>query len=159
MVERAATVEAVRSWVSTPYHHMARKKGAGVDCGQLIIAAFVESGAVPDFETGFYTSDWHLHRSEERYLGFIERHLERTDEVYGDASLSARVSQDPSYAVPPGDVIVWRVGRTFSHGGMVTDWPMFVHAYLPSGIVEEVSLLGTPMAERPMRVYTFRGYA
>lgn len=157
-MERAAVIDAARSWVGTPYHHMARVKGAGCDCGQLIIASFVEAGAVPDFDTGYYTTDWHLHRSEERYLGFVEKHLQRADEVYGERSLAERWLEDPSYAVAPGDVIVWRVGRTYSHGGLVTDWPNFVHAYLPSGIVEEVSLRGTPMAERPMRVYTFGGY-
>lgn len=157
-MRREQVVIAAQSWVGTPYHHMARVKGAGCDCGQLIIAAFVEAGAVPDFDTGHYTMDWHLHRSEERYLGFVETYLSRHDEVYGERSLADRVLEDPSYTIAPGDVIVWRVGRTFSHGGLVTGWPNFVHAYLPSGIVEEVSLLGTPMAERPMRVYTFRGF-
>lgn len=157
-MERAAVVAACRTWVGTPYHHMARMKGAGCDCGQLIIASFVEAGAVPDFDPGYYTTDWHMHRSEERYLGFVEKHLERQDEVYGERSLAERVLEDPLYTVAPGDVLVWRVGRTYSHGGLVTGWPNLAHAYLPSGIVEEVSLFGTPMAERPMRVYTFGGY-
>lgn len=157
-MRRERIVDAVRSWVSTPYHHAARVKGAGVDCGQLIIAAFEEAGAIPHTETGHYTCDWHLHRSEERYLGFVEKYLSRQDEVYGEIALSARVREDPSYSVAPGDVLVWRVGRCYSHGGVVTSWPKFVHAYLPSGIVEEVSVIGTPMAERPMRVYTFGGF-
>jgi len=157
-MDRATVVSAVRGWVSTPYHHAARVKGAGVDCGQLILAAFEEAGAIPHVDAGYYTCDWHLHRSEERYLGFVEAYLSRADEVYGERSLADRVREDPLYAIAPGDVLVWRVGRCYSHGGIVTDWPRFVHAYLPSGIVEEVSLLGTPMAERPMRVYTFGGY-
>lgn len=157
-MKREAVVAAVRSWVGTPYHHMARVKRVGADCGQVIIAAFEEAGAVPHIETGAYTMDWHLHRDEERYLGFVEQYLTRADEVYGEATLAERVLKDPSYAIAPGDVPVWKVGRTFAHGGIVTEWPKFVHAYLPSGIVEEVSLIGTPMATRPMRVYTFGGY-
>jgi hypothetical protein len=78
------TVEAViaagRSWIGTPYHHMARVKGHGVDCAQVLIAAFVEAEMVEDFNPGYYTMDWHLHRNEERYLSFMETYLERIDE-------------------------------------------------------------------------------
>lgn len=150
-------IEAARSWVGTPYHHRARVKGVGADCGQLVIAAHVESGLVPDFETGFYTTDWHLHRFEDRYIEFVEQHLRRYDEF--ELSIDARLIDDPAYRAPSASVVVFRVGRTYSHGGIVTQWPFFVHAYQPSGIVEEVSLLNTPMARRPMRVYMFEGLA
>jgi predicted AAA+ superfamily ATPase len=50
---------------------------------------------------------------------------------------------------------MWRVGRTFSHGGMVTEWPYIIHSYLPSSIVEEVDARHTPMGHRPMRVYSY----
>lgn len=155
---RSRAVECVRAWVGTPYHHMARVKGAGVDCGQLVIASLAEAGVIEDFDPGYYTCDWHLHRYQEVYLSHVERYLFRADEVYEERSLVSRVREDPGYSVSPGDVILWRVGRTFSHGGIVSSWPMFVHSYLPSEVVEEVSLLGTPMAERPMRVYTSEKY-
>lgn len=148
-------VEAARSWVGTPYHHRARIKGVGADCGQLVIAAHVEAGLVEDFETGFYTTDWHLHRYEDRYIEFVERYLRRIDDA--ELSIDQRLSDDPAYGAPSASVIVFKVGRTFSHGGIVTDWPMMVHAYMPSGIVEEVSVLNTPMARRPMRIYMFGG--
>lgn len=114
---RVAIVEEAKTWLRTPWHHCARVKGAGVDCGQLIIACYVNAGLVPDFQTGDYTADWHLHRSEERYLEFVEAHLDRCD------------------APLPGDVVVWRFGRTFSHGAIVVDWPLVIHAFVPERAV------------------------
>lgn len=148
-------IASARSWLGTPYHHRARLKGSGVDCGQLVIAAHVEAGLVADFETGFYTTDWHLHRFEDRYIEFVERYLRRFDN--DERSIDRRLLEDPSYAAPDASVVVFRVGRTFSHGGIVTRWPFFIHAYQPSAIVEEVDLFNTPMAQRPMRVYLFEG--
>ena len=144
-------IAAARSWLGTPYHHRARIKGVGADCGQLVIAAHVDAGLIEDFETGFYTTDWHLHRFEDRYVEFVEQHLRRFDD--NELSIDARLANDASYSPPSACVVVFRVGRTYSHGGIVTQWPFFIHAYQPSGIVEEVSLLHTPMSRRPMRTY------
>ena len=100
--DRASVVREARSWVRTPYHAQADIKGAGVDCGMLLVRVFVDSGLVPPFDPRPYADDWYLHRSEERYLGFI---FDRTKEV----------------AAPlPGDVMVFRYGRCYSHGGVVT---------------------------------------
>lgn len=148
-------VAAARTWLGTPYHHMAKVKHGGVDCGQLIIAAFEESGAVVK-DPGFYTSDWHMHRDEDRYIAQVETVLRRSDD--DERSVDTRVLADPAYNVPQGEVIVFRVGRTFSHGGIVTRWPLFIHSYLPSGIVEEVDIRGTPMSKKTARIYTFEGY-
>lgn len=108
---RAAIVEEARTWLGTPWHHQARVKGAGVDCGQFIIGAYINAGLVPHFETGDYPPDWMLHRSEERYLGWIERYL------------------DPVEVPLPGDVAAWRYGHCFSHGAIVVTWPLILHAY------------------------------
>lgn len=148
-------IEAARSWLGTPYHHAARLKGVGVDCGQVIIAAHIESGCVPFFDTGFYTSDWHFHRDEEKYLGFIEEHLMPID--IRDLSINQRIKMDPFWMAPPGSVLAFRHGRTFSHGGIVTNWPNMLHASAPAQLVEEVSVLGTEMAKREARVYRYGG--
>ena len=151
MTPVSTLIKSARSWLGTPYHHRARVKGVGVDCGQLVIAAHVEAGIVADFDTGFYTTDWHLHRYEDRYIEFVEDHLRRIDD--SELSIDARLTENSAYGAPSGSVVVFRVGRTFSHGGIVTQWPFFIHAYQPSGIVEEVSLVGTPMSRRPIRTY------
>jgi len=111
--ERVAIVAMARSWIGTPYHNCADIKGVGVDCGMLIVRVFVDTGLCAPFDPRPYASDWHLHRSEERYLGFV---FDRCAEV-----------EAPQH----GDVMVMRFGRCYSHGGIVTAAkPLkIVHAY------------------------------
>lgn len=150
---RAAVVAEVRKWKRTPYHHNQAVLGAGVDCARLIIEAFVGAGLVDRFSAGSYTHDWHLHRDDEKYLSVVESYLSRVDTV------ETPLNERPEWAARPGDVLVWRVGRTYSHGAIVTQWPYIVHASFPDRAVTEVSLIGTTMAERKMRTYTFWGNA
>jgi cell wall-associated NlpC family hydrolase len=147
-------VQASRGWLATPYHHMAKVKGAGVDCGQLVIAAFEEAGLEID-SPGFYTCDWHLHRDEDRYIEFVSRYLVRLDDA--EATIRERVLHN--YAPPsPASVLVFRVGRTFSHGGIVTGWPFFIHSSLPAGMVEEIDIRNSYVCDRPCRVYGYEGF-
>jgi cell wall-associated NlpC family hydrolase len=153
-IKRQDVVNAVRGWLNTPYHHLAKVKGAGVDCGQLVIAAFEEAG-LPVDDPGFYTCDWHLHRDEDRYIEFVSRYLVRADDA--EATIRERNAHD--YAIMlPGTVIVFRVGRTFSHGGIVTQWPFFIHSSLPAGIVEEIDIRNSYVCDKPCRAYTYEGF-
>src|SRR5271165_4615237 len=68
---RTAVVAAARSWIDTPYHHAADVKGAGVDCAMLLVRVYVDLGLVEPFDPRPYPRDWMMHRSEERYLGFL----------------------------------------------------------------------------------------
>lgn len=119
--QRAAVVAEARKWLGTPYHNCADVKDVGVDCGMLLVRVFVDTGLVPPFDPRPYPADWHLHRSEERYLGFV---FDRGSEVE---------------APQPGDVLVLRIGRCYSHGGIVTlPKPLtIVHAYFQARRVLE----------------------
>jgi NlpC/P60 family putative phage cell wall peptidase len=118
---REAVVTAARSWIGTPYHHAADVRGAGCDCAMLLVRVYCDLGLVAPFDPRPYTRDWMLHRGEERYLTFL---LERARDV------SAPLS---------GDVILFRFGRCFSHGGIVTKTaPLtIVHAFAPAYTVLE----------------------
>ena len=117
--QRAAILAEARSWIGTPYHHMADIKGVGVDCAMILVRVFCDLGLVAPFDPRPYTRDWHLHRGEERYLAAL---LER-------AHLVARPE--------PGDIVVFRYGRCFSHGGIVTRAaPLTIlHAFHPARCV------------------------
>lgn len=115
--QRAAVVAEARSWLGTPYHHRGRIKGAGVDCAMLLAEVYHRAGLIPALDIGHYPMDWHLHRDVEQYLGWVERHASRTDLAL------------------PGDVVLFRFGRCFSHGGIVLDWPRIIHAYVGQGCV------------------------
>ena len=116
-----AVIAEARLWIGTPYHEQADVRGAGVDCGMLIVRVFVDSGLVPPFDPRPYPSDWHLHRSEEKYLGFVFNHC---TEVATPA---------------PADVAVFRFGRCWAHGGIVTiaEPLTIVHAFSPARCVVE----------------------
>jgi hypothetical protein len=133
-VSAEAVIAAGRSWLFTPYHHMARVKGHGVDCAQVIIAAFVESGVNEDFDPGFY------------------RYLVRIDEEWNDAPFAKR----DGWIAPPASVVVIKLGRTFSHSALVTDWPNVLHANVHDGCVVEQSAKGSMLEDRPLRCYAHR---
>ena len=150
---RAAVVASARRWIGTPYHHMADVPGMGVDCLMLLVRVYGGLGLIPAVDPRPYPQYWHLHRSEERYLSGVLDH--------------AREVAEPG----PGDVVLWRVGRTFSHAGIVTVWTdrerRVVHAYARARYVRESDLLAgseltdtrrhprrffSPWAGRPMAV-------
>jgi NlpC/P60 family putative phage cell wall peptidase len=139
-LDRAVVVAAARSWLGTPYHHAADLKGVGVDCAMILVRVFVDLGLVEPFDPRPYVKDWMLHRDDERYLGFL---LARAREV-----------ERPE----PGDVALFRVGRCFAHGGIVSATaPLsLVHAYAPAGCVVEERLDGHPeLARRTRKFFSY----
>ena len=118
--QRAAVVAEAMTWLRTPYHHHARIKGAGVDCAQLLCAVFEACGLVARVETGFYPVDWHLHHSRELFSEWLAAH--------------ARALQRDTPALP-GDVWLFRYGRTFSHGAIYVGDGLLVHSYIGRGVI------------------------
>ncbi len=130
---RNAIVSEARSWIGTPYHNCADIKGVGVDCGMLLLRVYVDLGLVAPFDPRPYTHDWHLHRGEERYLDALLARATRVERP------------------EPGDAMMFRVGRCYSHGGIVTaaDPLTIVHASYPAKIVlEEAVMQNAQMCER-----------
>ena len=109
--QRARVVDVAMTWLGTPYHHAGRVKGAGVDCLTLLAEVFREAGVVEPVEVPFYPMDWMHHRDAERYLEGLMQYAKPIDG-------------------PPqtGDIVLWKVGRCFSHGAIVTNWPQIIHA-------------------------------
>ena len=137
--ERVKVTAEARLWIGTPYHSCADVRNAGVDCGMLIVRVFVDAGFVPPFDPRPYPQDWHLHRSEEKYLGFV---FDRCHEV-----------EAPGL----GDVVVFRYGRCYAHGGIVTglDPLTIVHAFSPAGGVIEEALARNATLSDPARAPRF----
>lgn len=112
-VQRAAVIAEAKTWIGTPYHHMGRVKGAGVDCAMLLAEVYERAGIVQHVDIPYYPSDWHLNRDVERYLG----------ELVGHAHEVGRPPQ-------PADIVVVKFGRTYSHGAIVVAWPLCIHALM-----------------------------
>jgi NlpC/P60 family putative phage cell wall peptidase len=135
MDPRTAIVAEAETWLGTPFHHQGRVKGAGVDCAMLLAEIYHRCGLVPYVDPGYYPPDWHLHRDAERYL---EKLLPYAHELAGPPK--------------PGDVAVFRYGRTYSHGAIVVAWPQVIHAYWQRGVVWGDATL-YPLAGRPVRFF------
>lgn len=135
-MSREAVVAEARTWLKTPYHHRAAIKGAGVDCAQILVEVYSACGLIPHFDTGDYPPDWMMHREEERYLGFV---LDYAHEV-----------ETPK----PGDVVLYKVGRCFAHGGIVVDWPTIIHASNRDRGVVLGEGLGGWLADREVKFFS-----
>jgi hypothetical protein len=141
---RQTVVAEARSWISTPYHHAADVKGHGVDCAMLLVRVHCDLGLVEKFDPRPYTRDWFLHRSEERYL----------ETLLG----SAQEIRSPSV----GDIALFRLGRCFAHGGIISksDPLTIIHAHSGVGRVTEGRVAQFPdLAGRVMRFASHWGQA
>jgi NlpC/P60 family putative phage cell wall peptidase len=133
--QRHRVVAEARRWIGTPYHNCADLRGIGVDCGMLIVRVFVDCGLCDPFDPRPYPPDWHLHRSDERYLGFVFDRCREVDQAQ------------------PGDVMVFRYGRCYSHGAIVTRAaPLtIVHAFWSARVVLEEELARNAQLADPAR--------
>jgi len=136
--QRRAVVAEAMTWLRTPYHPCARVKGAGLDCAMLLPETYEAVGLMDHAEFGHYSPDWHLHHSEEIYLNHV---LTYCDEIDGPPE--------------PGDIVMWRFGRCFSHGAIVVAWPQIIHAYIrrpvsldDAEINQTLKFIGEPDPER-----------
>ena len=136
---RVAVIDAARDWIGTPFHDMARVKGVGCDCAQLVAAAFQEAGVLPYIETGAYAPQFMLHSRDEKLVEFILRYGREIDEA----------------TVGMADVVVYRVGRSYSHAAIVVDWPgAILHAHKLSGQVVEMDGRTADLAGRATRFFS-----
>lgn len=120
--QRAEIVRIAKTWLGTKYHHHAQVKGVGADCATFIAEVFFEAGLVERFEVENYSPQWHLHRNSEKYMNRI---LEYAHEVETPRA---------------GDIVLWKFGRTYSHAGIVIEWPFIIHEYVTSGcVIDDIS--------------------
>lgn len=135
---RAAIVAEALSWEGTPYHSRARIKGVGVDCAQLPAAVYEAVGLIPHLDP-VYADQWFLHRDEELYLAWVEPY-------------ARRIGRDD---LKPGDFVIWRYGRTYSHGAIAMEPPIVIHAALPAEAVVRADIArDAELASRPSLCFT-----
>ena len=133
---REDCVAEALSWLGTPYHHHGRIKHVGVDCGQLLQGVYGNIGVAAPRALQ-YAHDWHLHRSEEMFVGIVESF--GTREVYDATPL-------------PGDIIVYKFGRCFSHGAIYVGDGRIVHSYIGLGVTLS-GIADGMLADRPVRCF------
>jgi len=135
---RQNVVSEALTWIGTPYHHHARIKGVGVDCVHLLCAVFEACEVLAPFDPGNYPAQWHLHRGAELYADGLAK--------------SGATEIDPA-DIQPGDIGLWRFGKTYSHGGIFVAPDLVVHSYLGRGVIQS-RLTEDPLAGKRMRAWT-----
>lgn len=140
--QRAAVVAEAMTWQGTPYHHHARIKDVGVDCANLPAAVYEAAGLIPHVQPT-YSAQWFEHRDEELFLAFV---LPYATEITREQ-------------VGPGDFAIWKYGRTYSHGAIVIDPPVIIHASQRGGGVHLGDMeRDEDLATRPRRFFTLWGH-
>ncbi len=140
---RAAIVAEAISWESTPYAPRAMIKGVGVDCAMLPSAVYHAVGLIPEIMPS-YTQDWMMHRDEELFLSYITPYAREIDEA----------------EVGPGDLVIWRFGRTYSHSAIVIDLPVVLHAVVRGGAVVRGDIArDSDLTNRPRKFFSLFGKA
>jgi cell wall-associated NlpC family hydrolase len=137
--ERELVLAEARSWAGTPYHSNAAVKHAGADCALMPLAVYRATlPNLPDIPVPRYVDQWHLHRGEEIYLDYVHE-------------LGAREVEHPD----PGDFVLFKQGRLFSHGAIVLEWPSIIHAVVISGVVYADAEQEQRLVHTPRHYFTF----
>jgi len=138
---REDVLDEARSWIGTPYAPGQMVKGAGVDCGMLLIGIFRNVGHLdPGFDPRPYPIQWHFHQAGERYLGIVEK-------------FAWEITSSPL----PGDIVLFKFGKCFSHGAVVIKWPLIIHALRPYKVGHEDALRNPKMAMLERKFFTVFG--
>jgi cell wall-associated NlpC family hydrolase len=141
---RDDVVKEAMTWEGTPHRHEAMVKGVGVDCARILIAVYEATGVMPKGECRppHYPQDYHLHK-DPKYLEWVLKYCDKVEEAL------------------PGDIAVFHFGRGISHGGIVLEWPIIIHAYTSLGVirssVEESLLLERNGKTRLRGIYRPKG--
>ena len=137
--QRNAVIHEAITWIGTPWHHMARVKVAGVDCGMFLLEVYERAGIIGHVEPPPYPADWSMHRSDEKYLAFVEKFCVRVD------------------APLPADLVTFRLGRCVSHAAIVINWPLIIHSCVGQGVIMDDGIANVWFAERVEGFYRYTG--
>lgn len=136
-VGRWAVVSEAKSWLGTPYHDNGDIKRAGVDCGMLLVRCFVDAGIIPSFDPRPYPIQWAFNQRMERYLELVKK-------------FSVEVPGLPL----PGDVVLFKAGHCWAHGGIVTLWPEIIHSNPPGDCREDNCQFNFGLSRRKTRFFS-----
>lgn len=120
--DRDRVVAEARRWIKTPFHDCCDAiHGQGVDCAHLAYQIYRNVGLVPEIKIPPYSYQIMLNSSKELFIPIIEQ--------CGGIEVLVPTG--------PGDIVLWKFGRSFSHGAIITVWPRVVHASRGAGGVFE----------------------
>ncbi len=117
---RPRLVDAARACLGTPYVHLGRAAGQGMDCLGLVIHALRCAGLSVQDDTHY----------KQRPDG---KHLMRCVIAHG-------APEKPHDEIAAGDVLIFRFDHQPQHFGLATGADKMIHAFAPAGAVVETDL-------------------
>jgi len=149
---RKALVEEALSWAKTPYHDHSGIKGVGVDCAYILLRIFQNVGLAPkDFKVPHYSPQQWLNspcQTDRKKLKF-----EDTTFIDIVIELTKREIQEPE--VKPGDIVIYKVAASWTHGGFIVEWPRYViHPLKGLGVIGSHGTNEGFLVNRPHRFFT-----
>lgn len=145
MIGLAIAREAM-NWLGTPHVDNSMAKGHGVDCAHLMLGVMIDANLIGegDLRIEHYSNEWHLHRSEDKFLKYMDR-------------IGYEVDIDDMQV---GDFILYQYGRCISHGAIYIGDNMVVHAYVDMGVIisslDDVIFYDGKGNSRIRKVYRFK---
>jgi len=124
--------EELLSWVGTPYKHMGRVKGRGVDCNMFIGQSLVNLGILTDLNYEYYPKDWWEHTDDQIILFYIEKHRKLLKEGFDFYQVNF-----PNEKLLRGDYLGFAVLNSkgiVNHSGILLDNNTFIHASIGKGV-------------------------
>jgi cell wall-associated NlpC family hydrolase len=107
---RYEVVAEARRWIGTPFHHQARERDVGCDCGGLVGGIAVALRLLP--------SDWWQRVFDPQFGGYSRQPSQ--DRLRGICLLFLdRIARD---AAQPGDVVLIDFGLEPQHLGVLADY-------------------------------------
>lgn len=126
METRKQIVAEARTWIGTKFRHAAGVKGSGCDCAHLVSCVFEALKLVPHTVYPIYGPDWFRH--------------EASPEFILDGFKLAGLEEIPADSAGPGDVVLLKFGRKWSHCVILTDEGRGIEAWPTHAQVAEIKL-------------------
>ena len=139
--QREAVVSEAKTWLGTPWRHMQRLKGVGVDCANLPASVYEACGVIEHIEAE-YPRQWMLHRKQDRFIEWV---------------LAVGGIEIDEADLQHGDLVLWKFGNTFSHSGFWLGGGVVIHAQIDVGVAYGDMTRDIDLSERERRFFTVRG--
>lgn len=120
-VARERIVAIAKTWLLTPFVDNNGLRGCGVDCAHFLAKIAEESGATARIDLPPYSPQIYLHRKgDTTYLDLMKQYAREISE----------------FEVKPGDMVLYKVAASFTHGGIIISWPdNIIHPIRPHGVI------------------------
>jgi cell wall-associated NlpC family hydrolase len=121
---RKRIVQEATEWIGTPYVDGQGLKRCGVDCAYYLLRVYQSVGLIPkDFKPPRYSPQKWLNSPSQT----DKLHLRFEDRTFLDIVL--RFSDHEIFSegeIQPGDLMLVKVIASWTHGGIIIDWPTYV---------------------------------